>query len=316
MNKDSNKKSGGFFNLIKNLFILLLFLQFAPTIITNIKNYIQDFLSPKAHVGCLNIQGFLGNSSFYINHIHNFLKNPEIKALLIKIDSHGGYPGTGQTIYNELNKFKKEKPVVVLVENICASAAYNIAAASNHIISNPSSLIGSIGVLLPLPNVKELLNDWKIKFNFIQSGKYKTAGNPLKSEIPEELEYLQKLSDEDYNQFIKNIAESRKLDIQKHKIWADGKVFLGTSALKLGLIDQLGSYQNAIDALKKLAKIETEIKFVYPKRASGLMRLFTGEDDYDGGEKIEFSSYIANLLNNIYIKFMAKQTENNNLSLT
>ena len=316
MNEEKNQKKGGFWDLIKNLFWLLLILQFAPMVFTNIKKYFKDAVITRAHVGSLTIRtGLLTSADFYVKKIHKFLKDPEIKALFLKIDCSGGLPGASQAIFNELNKFKKEKPVVVFIENICASGGYYIAAAADHIVATPSSMIGSIGVVLNLANVKELLSNWNVKFDYIQSGKFKTAGSPLKEQTSEELSYLQKLSDGNYKQFIKDIAQSRNLNEKDFKTWADGKVFLGTEALKLKLIDQVGSYQDAIDEIKKLAQIETEIKFVKPKTVSGLARLFYGEEenDYDNSG---FSSKMASFLNEVYIKFMEKQVENKGINFS
>ncbi len=307
MNTDQIKKrTGGFFTLIKNLFILLLFLQFAPMIFVNIKNYFQELIVPKSQVGQLNIKGLISDSTFYVKNIQKFLKDPQVKALFIKIDSPGGLPGSSQAIFNELNIFKKEKPIVVLVENVCASGGYYIASASNHIIASSCALVGSIGVLLQLPNVKELLENWKIKFKYIQSGKFKTAGSPLKDSTPEELAYLQKLSDGNYDQFTKDVAQSRKISLTQSKTWADGKVFLGIEAKKINLIDEIGSLQNAKDAIKKLAKIEDEIKFVLPKRPTGIMRLFAGEEDDADYSGSDFSCQVATFLHNVYTKFIGK----------
>ena len=194
--------------------------------------------------------------------------------------------------------------MVTLTENMCTSAAYYVAAASNKIIAPASSLMGGIGVFLQLPNVKELLESWKVKFKFIQKGEYKTAGSPLKDHTPEELAYLQGLADGNYAQFIKDVAKSRKIDLRREKIWANGKVFLGAHAKQLGLVDIIGSYQEAEDALKVLAKIpeSEEIKLVAPPRPSPIARLFSGEDDYESGS--ELSSKVATFLHETYIKFL------------
>ena len=307
-NDNAKKNSGGFYNLLKTLFLLFIILQFVPTIFTNLKEYVQDAVKPKSQVGTLNIKGFIGDSSFYVKHIQNFLKDPQIKALFLKIDSSGGFPGTSQTIYNELKIFKKEKPVISFVENVCTSGAYYVAAASNYIVTSGSAGVGGIGVLANLPNIKGFLDNWNIQLKHIQTGKYKTTGSPFKEPIPEELEYLQRLSDEHYDQFIKDIAQSRNLDVTKHEKWADGKMFMGNTALKLKLIDQVGSQQTAIEQIKKLAEITTEIKFIAPKKPSGLMSLFSSEDDYELQDN-SFSGMVANTLNNISIKFMEKQME-------
>ncbi|MFA5074579.1 MAG: signal peptide peptidase SppA [Candidatus Babeliales bacterium] len=308
-NNKSKKNGTRFFSILKNIFILLLFLQFAPTIIINIKDQIKKALIPKTDVAYLNIKGVIEDSTFYVKKIHEFLKDPEIKALLVKIESPGGLPGSSQAIFNELKKFKEKKPVVSLIENVGASGGYYIACASNHIIANPSSLVGSVGVLMQLPNVKGLLDNWHIKFNYIQSGKFKTAGSPLKDSTPEELSYLQNLSNENYEQFTKDVSQSRNLDLKQQEIWANGKVFTGTQAIKLKLIDQIGSQQDAIDKIKELAKITTEIRFIKPAKPSIFSKIFE-QDDTDT-QVSNFSEVTANFLNDVYKKFMLKQAGEN-----
>lgn len=307
-NNQQKTKSSSFFSIIKNVFFLLLFLQFAPMIFMNIKKHITDLAVSKSEVGQLTMSGLIVDSSFYVKKMQKFLKDPDIKALFLKIDVSGGTPGASQALFNEIKLFKKEKPVIVYVENVCASGGYYIASAADHIVSTPSALVGSIGVVLNLGNIKHLLEDWKIKMGYIQSGKYKTAGSPLKDATPEELAYLQKLSDGNYDQFVDDIAQARKLDKAKYKEWADGKVFLGTDAKKLNLVDEIGSFTNAKEAIKKLANIEDEIKFIKPKRSSGLARLLMGEDENDSSD-YEFSSSIVSFLHSVYTKFFEKESE-------
>src|SRR3972149_3612260 len=156
---EQQKKSGSekFFALIKNLFWLMLVLQFAPMIFTGLKTTIEDAFFPKAHIGYLPINGFIGESNYYIKCIEAFSKAPEIKGLILRINSPGGYSGSCQVIFNELKKFRTKKPIVAFIENAGASGAYYIAMTANTVIASPISLVGSIGVFMELPNVKELL---------------------------------------------------------------------------------------------------------------------------------------------------------------
>lgn len=184
---------------------------------------IEDAFTPKAQVGQLNVTGMISDSNYYIKNIQKFLQDSNIKALLLKIDSPGGFPGSSQNIFMEINKFKEKKPVVAFIENMGTSGAYNIAVAANHIISSPSALIGSIGVWLQVPpNIKHLGEDWKIKFVDIHSGEYKTAGSPFKDMTPAEKKHLQEVSDDSYAQFIKDISSSRNLSVKNQKEWAEG----------------------------------------------------------------------------------------------
>jgi protease-4 len=296
--------------ILKILFFLILFLQFAPIVLTNLKKSLVEMVRPKTEVGMLKVSGIIKNAGSYIKHIHNFLKSTNIKALLVKIDSPGGFSGSSQAIFNELKKFKEKKPVVVLVEDVCTSGAYYIASAGHYIIVTPSSMIGSIGTILgfqglPLPNLEDLMDDWKIKFEYIQAGKFKTAGNLLRKNTPEELAHLQSVVDDTYNQFIKDIAQARGLSIEKKHEWADGKIFTGNQALKIKLVDKLGSMQDAIDELKKQAKIETEIRFIFPQKPTGLAALFQGEEY--GTETKGILDIASEALSTIWNNFILKQ---------
>jgi protease-4 len=306
---NQQSKMDVFFKYVKNIFFLLIVVQFAPIVFSGLKTLIEDSTSAKVQVGVLNITGILTDASFYERKIEQFSKSSDIKGLILKINSPGGYPGTAQEIFNELKKFKK--PIVVVVENMCTSAAYYIAAGGNYIVCNPSSMVGSIGVLLELPNVKDLLNSWKIKFNYIQSGTYKTAGSPLKETSEEERVYLQSLADDTYKQFIADVATSRKISEKEFPVWANGKVFTGNQALKLKLVDKLGSLSDGVSEMKKRLNIDeaTEIKLIQPKRTTGLLALLKDDEEYTMESNSTLADRIACFSSDVYQKFMLHQKQ-------
>ncbi len=302
-------RSDLFFKYIKNIFFLLVVLQFAPVVFGGLKNFIEDNFSPKVQIGLLPIKGVLLDASYYEKKIEKYAKSPDIKGLIVKIESPGGMPGTAQAIFSALKKCKEKKPVIIVVENVCASAAYYIAIAGNQIICNPSSLVGSVGVLLSLPNVKDLLSSWKVKFSYIQSGAYKTAGSPLKDASEEELAYLQGQADDIYKQFIKDVATCRKISEKESTAWANGKIFTGNQALKLKLVDKLGSFQDGVSEMKRLLNIdeETEIKFIKPKQVTGLMRLLGSDEEHGIDAKSSLAESFACFASDVYNKFLMQQ---------
>lgn len=306
--EEQKKKTFTFWGFLKTLFLILIILQILPMFFSNIKKSIEEAISPKTKIGHLTINGFIGDSNFFVKKIRSFTKNSDIKGLFIKINSPGGVPGSAQAIFSELKKCKENKPIVILVENVCASAAYYIAVAGNTIISQPSSLVGSIGGFVQLPNIKGLIEDWKIKFNFVQSGKYKTAGNPFQDLTPEEKEYFQTISDNIYEQFINDVSICRNINKTTYKKWSDGKVFTGTQALELKLIDKIGSLSEAIDEIKKLAGIkeDEEIKLIKAKPSSGLLKYLHGQED-EKEENGGFSTLLVNFFSNIFDKVIEKQ---------
>lgn len=164
--------------------------------------------------------------------------------------------------------------------------------------------------MVQLPNVNELLNSWKIKFKYLQSGSYKTAGSPFKESTEAELAYLQDQADDIYQQFIKDVATCRKLSAKDFKIWADGKVFTGNQAIKLKLVDKIGSFYDGVSEMKKLLELdeETEIKLIKPSPQSKLLRII-GADEGDNGAEAQSSlaERFACFASDVYNKFLTHQ---------
>ena len=310
MEQNRPKESYAWFSGIKNIFWVLVILQFAPMMIINLKKSVQEAIAPQPKIGFLSINGMIADSAFFLKNIKKFSKADDVKGLLIKIDSSGGYPGSGQMIFSELNRFKQKKPIVVIVENVCASAAYLIACGANKIVAPSASMIGSIGSVMQIPDAKGLMADWKVDMHHIASGKYKSAGSPFRALTDEEQKYLQEVCDDSYQQFINDVAQSRKLDIQEAEQWAQGRVMMASKALQFNLIDQLGSYNDALEELKKLAHIKGKVKLLRVKQPSGIMNLLVG-NDADDVDAPSFAQKTANFLSETWSSFCLHQMANN-----
>lgn len=307
MTHDKRSRSDRFYAMLKNVFFILLIVQFLPGMFSGLRSTLEDALSDKVHVGYLAINGEITDPSFYIKKIDEFAKASDIKGLMLRVNSPGGYSGACQVVFNELKKFKEKKPIVSVIENVGASGAYYIVAVSNTIIASPLSLVGSIGVFMELPNVKDLFASWKVQYHYVQSGTYKTVGSAVKDLSASEHAYLQQLSDSQYDQFVNDIAQSRGLESKDHKKWADGKLFTGNQALDLKLIDKLGSFSDARDEMKQLLETEEEIKFVQPKKMTGLMKFIGAEEDF-GQNSVSLADSVATFLSAVYHKFVIKQS--------
>lgn len=212
----------------------------------------------------------LGEASVTPEEIIEQLKiaeeSPNVKAILIRVNSPGGSAAASQEIYEELKKV--EKPVVVSVGDICASGAYYICCAADKIVANRSSSVGSIGVIMQIPNLEELYNKLGIKYKTIKQGKYKDVGSPNRPLTSEEEKMLEEQTRKIYQQFISDVAKSRKMDIDKVKKLATGWVFIGSEAVKNGLIDEIGTYEDAIKLAAELGGIEGEPNVVKKGEAS------------------------------------------------
>ena len=198
-----------------------------------------------------------------------------VKAVLLEVDSPGGGITASDIIYNNIIKFKADtkKKVVVYMQDIAASGGYYISSAADAIIAHPTTITGSIGVIMPLINVAELINRYGIKDSSIASGDMKEIGSPLKPMTPEENAILKNIIDEMYMQFVNVVSTGRKLDIETVKKIADGRIYTGKQALEKGLVDQLGYLEDAVGLVKKLAGL-TEATIIRYEKHYGLADLF------------------------------------------
>src|SRR3990167_9141939 len=136
-----------FQDYIKNIFWVLLVLQFAPPVFKSIRKQWLDYVEPKNKIGLVVMNSVINSSSSWNKQLTKFFKDPEIKAILIKMDSPGGAAGSSQAIFQEILTLKQQypKPIVTYFENMCASGGYYIACTTDHIVATSSALVGSIG---------------------------------------------------------------------------------------------------------------------------------------------------------------------------
>jgi protease-4 len=237
---------------------------------------IEDRLSPwaaaKDRIALIEIKGVIKESGETIDHLKKYAEEEAVKGIVLRIDSPGGAVVPAQEIYKEVVTIReKGKPVVASLGNIAASGGYYIACAADKIIANPGTITGSIGVILALSNIEELLGKIGLKTTVIKSGRYKDMGSPLRPLSEEERRLLQKLMDNVHYQFIEAVAQGRGLPIEEVKKLADGRIFTGQQAKKLHLIDELGTLENAIDYAAKLGKIPGKPKIVKPEKKKGIL---------------------------------------------
>lgn len=224
------------------------------------------------------IGGFFGGSTITPEKVRKQLeravKDKEVKAIVLRVESPGGMVGACQEIVAEIERV--EKPIVVSMGDIAISGGYFISAKADKIVALPGTQTGSIGVITQIPNVKELFEKVGIKMEVFTAGKHKGMGF-IKELTPEQREIIQKKINQWYEQFIKTVAEGRKLDEEKVRKLATGEVYSGTEAKELGLIDELGGLREAIDLAAKLAGIEKpKVEYYKPKFPSLLSFIFGG----------------------------------------
>ncbi len=284
-----------------SLFIILL--PLIPLIVGGIQQLYNRYIDPRSLVGVLPIKGVLYDSNYHTKQLNKFFKDDAIKAILLKVECPGSASGTGNAIYNELMELKKTypKPVIALVENVCASGGYYIASAADYIIASPMALIGSIGVAMPyFFQLKEFAEYHKIKYLPLAAGDYKNSTNPFTEITPKQKQMLQSVLDDSYEQFAADIAERRNLTLDTKNEWANGKIFNGRQALALGLIDELGSSSQMMRVIKERAGITDDIKWISAPSRSGFWATLFGESNDEQTVLSLFAHECVTVLENRY----------------
>ena len=179
-------------------------------------------------------------------------------ALLLRIDSPGGTVGDSQEIYSALKRLRDKTKIVASFGNISASGGVYIGMGAEHIVANPGTITGSIGVILRGNNLERLLDKVGVSFKVIKSGPYKDILAFDRELTEPEQQILQALIDTSYQQFVETVAEARHLPVETVKTFADGRVFTGQQALGLGLIDRLGTEEDARRWAAELAGLDPD----------------------------------------------------------
>jgi len=218
-------------------------------------------------LGVVEIEGIILDSKNAVEQLERFEEDGSITAVILRIDSPGGGVAASQEIYEAAKRVRqKGKFVIASMGSVAASGGYYVACAAETIMANPGTTTGSIGVISELINMTELLNKIGIRFDVIKSGKYKDSGSPFRPMSEEDRKYFQSYVDDAYEQFVGVVAAARRMEKAKVLKHADGRVFTGQQALALGLIDRLGTYQDAIALAAEVTGIEGRPRVVTPRK--------------------------------------------------
>jgi protease IV len=179
-------------------------------------------------------------------------------ALLLRIDSPGGTVGDSQEIYSALKRLQPKVKIVASFGNISASGGVYIGMGAQHIMANPGTITGSIGVILRGNNLERLLEKIGVSFKVIKSGPYKDILAFDRELTDAEKNILQELIDISYHQFVQTVAEARSLAVETVRGFADGRIFTGEQALQLGVVDRLGTEEDARRWAAELVGLDPE----------------------------------------------------------
>lgn len=202
-------------------------------------------------------------------------QDEDVKAVVLRVNSPGGSVTASEVIQREVVLTRKAKPLVVSMGTVAASGGYWISTYSDRIFAEPNTITGSIGVFGIQPNVQNLAANLGVTSDVVKTGRFADISSLYRPKSPQELAIFQKSVDKIYDQFLTKVAESRKLPKPKVAEIAQGRVWSGQEAKKLGLVDELGGLEDAIRDAAKRAKLGNDWKLEeYPKVRSLEERLF------------------------------------------
>ncbi len=246
------------------------------------------------YIANIEISGMILQNQEMIKSLNKIENDSNVKAVLVNINSTGGTGVGGESLYRELRRIAKNKPVVASIGEIGASAGYMIALGTDRIFAYDISLVGSIGVMIMNFEINELAKKHGINLELIKSSPLKGIPNYFEKLDNQQKEYVQNLANESNQYFIKLVKNRRNLSEEDLKAVSNGKIFIGTKAMKLKLIDQVGDMNDAIDWLKRKDDLKNlEVKKVnLVKATSKLEKLL----DYSSDIKVIFSSIFNKIL--------------------
>ncbi len=254
-------------------FFILVFVLIVGGCFMSLAGMISVFSPPEVKLSQdsilhLEIEGVIIDGKDFLEHIRKYAKEKSVKGVLIQINSPGGVVGPSQEIYSEIKRVRDElnKPVVVSTSALAASGGYYAAVGASKIVTNPGTLMGSIGVIMGFANL-ERLYDWaKIQRYSIKTGTFKDSGADYRAMTDEEKQFFQGMLAQVLEQFKKAIVEGRKLSPELVAEYADGRIFVGEEAVRLGFADQVGTFEDARRLVGELSGLGSDPKLYFPKK--------------------------------------------------
>ncbi len=222
-------------------------------------------LIPKGNnIGAANLQeielkGTIMDATRIVEEIYSAKNDDSIKGVLLNIDSPGGAVAPSIEISYAIKSLREKKPIIVYGSGTMASGGYYSAIYGNEIIANPGSLVGSIGVIMQGVNMEGLLEIIGVKSQIIKEGKYKEIGTPMREWKDFERVELESITKETYDMFVNDVAKARKLDVSNASLYADAHIFTAAKAKEIGLIDAVGTREDAKNRLMKLSGVKNPL---------------------------------------------------------
>lgn len=218
-------------------------------------------------IAVINVEGIILDADGIVTFMEKVRKDRSYKGAVLRINSPGGGVGPSQEIYQAAKRLGEEKPLVASMGSLAASGGYYAALGAQTILAGPSTLTGSIGVKMQVPNIEELMRTIGISEKTLATGALKDAGSSWREMSPEEEKYFMTLIGDMYDEFIETVAKERNMPLDAVRALADGRAMTGRQALAAGLVDGMGDKMEAVRRVKSMADL-----------GSGAVRLVEGPE--------------------------------------
>lgn len=261
-------------SLIVLVFVGVSFIFFAKSVSSKKDYYFEYKGNGEGKIGVVELDYAIYSSESLIRQFKKFGEDKSIKAIILRVDSPGGGVAASQEMYEIIRRTRDIKPVIVSFGSIAASGGYYAACGGSIIVSNPGTLTGSIGVIAQFISMKDLADKLGIKENTIKSGELKDSGSPLREMNEKDREYFQDVVNDSFEQFFHVVLKERKLNEEELRKIANGRVFTGRQAKDLGLVDTLGTFDDAVKIAADMVNIEGEPILVRERERKGLLEIF------------------------------------------
>lgn len=212
-----------------------------------------------------------------LRQIDEARRDPRVEAVVVRINSPGGSPASSQEIHASLTRLRAEGlPVVASLADAAASGGYYVALAAERIVANPGTITGSIGAVTQVVTLDRRLEEWGIGAEVLTSVPYKAVGHPFRPLTPDDRDVLRATLDDIHEQFVAAVARGRGLSVERVRQLADGRAYTGQQALALGLVDELGDLERALEIARELAGLDKDAPAVYFRRPVGVWSRLLG----------------------------------------
>ena len=217
-------------------------------------------------IGVITINEAIMASEEIVEDLNNFAERDDIDAILIRLNTPGGGVAASQEIYEKVKEISEgnKKPIITSMGSVAASGGYYIASGADTIIANLGTATGSIGVIMSYPIAANFMDKVGLAFQSVKSGELKDAGSFAREPSKVDIAYFQDLVDNLHGQFVRTVAYERGMSCENASKLATGQVYSGEEALELGLVDIIGTYDNAINLATRLAGFDEKAKIIYP----------------------------------------------------